>query len=61
MFPMHTRTFHFQGASGQGHHALARRVGRQCSQYLHGVRTGIYSVSTVQHQHYDHSLGTATV
>jgi hypothetical protein len=32
----------FQVASRQGHHALARRAGRQRSQYLQGVRTCIY-------------------
>jgi hypothetical protein len=45
-----TRTC-FWGASHQGHHAPARRAGRQYSQYLQGVRTYIYSAPTVRRQH----------
>jgi hypothetical protein len=56
---------HFHGASRQGLHAPARCAGGQCSQYLQGVRIGIYNAATVWVQYdtstLDHSPGTATV
>jgi hypothetical protein len=55
----------FKRASRQGHHAPARCVDMQCSQYLQSVHTDIYSAATVRLQ-YDtstvvHSSVTATV
>jgi hypothetical protein len=43
----------FQDASHQSHHMPTRRAGRQCSQYLQGMRTCIYSVATVRRQYYE--------
>jgi hypothetical protein len=55
----------FQCDSRQGHHAPIRHADIQCSQYLQGVRTSIYSVTTVRLQYdastMDHSPDTATV
>jgi hypothetical protein len=54
-----------QGTSRQGHHAPARRAGRQYSQYLQGVWTCIYNVAIIQLQcnasTMDHSPDTAKV
>jgi hypothetical protein len=41
----------FQDASRQGHHAPVRRADRQCSQYLQGVQTDIYSAATMRRQY----------